>query len=220
MTALMFFVTLNCAVKISLWNWKRRFAFSAVLAAFVWWSARYAILQSKTQIASLLQDVGALQNMAVIVTIESAVNFAFCAYRFGESSGKPRWWQSVLEWYPSLLVFPVMFSVLTQVIFMAVGVDFSVTAAAVAGASFVLLPLMAEGMKRLVPDTDGRVETHVLLSCLVCVLGLVSTVTGKMIYRSNEIPVDWRTVGVAALAFLVLFLAGFIGSKLKWKIKG
>lgn len=215
---LMFFVTLNCAMKISLWDWKRRLAFSAVLAVFVWWSRRYAMLQSKTQIADLLQDITALQNMAVLVTIESAVNFAFCAYRFGDAAENRKWWRSVLEWYPSLLVFPVMFCVLTQAMFMAVGVDFAVTSAAVAIAAFVLLPLLAEGMKRLVPHTEGRVEAHLLLSCLVCVLGLISTVTGRMIYQANNTPVDWQMASAAALAFVILFFAGFFGSRLKWKL--
>jgi len=218
-TMLMLFVVLNCSTKISLWGWWQRFAFSAILAAVVWWSGRYAMLQSKTQMAELLRNVQILQNMAAVVTVESAVNFAFCMYRFGDASGKPKWWQRVLEWYPSLLVFPVMFYVLTQVMFMAIGVDFGITTVAVAAASFVLLPLVAEGMKRLVPDTDGRIETHLLLSCLVCVLGLISTVSNKMVYSAAENPVDWPMVGLAAAVFAALFAAGFAGSRLRWRLK-
>jgi len=228
----MLFVVLNCATKLSLWNWWQRFAFSAVLAAFIWWSERYAVLQSKTQLADLLQNAEALQNMAVIVTIESAVNFGFCFWYFSEqrvvSSEKyplrshyslHTTHSSLIKYYPSLLIFPVMFYVLTQTMFMAVGVDFSVSSIAVAALTFVLLPLLAEGMKWFIADADGRVEIHVLLSCLVCVLGLATTVTSKIIYRANEAPIDWQMVSLAIVIFIIFFVAGFLGSKLKWKLK-
>jgi len=219
-TVLMLFVALNCAAKLSLWPWRQRFLFSAAVALFTWWSQRYAVLQSKTQLADLLQNVAALQNMAVIVTIESAVNFGFCSRWLNDaySAQGCKWWESLLRWYPSLLVFPVMFYLLTQTMFMAVGVDFGVSAAAVAAVALVGLPLLAEGFKLYMPDGDGRVELHVLLSCFVCVLGLISTVTGKIVYRSTEEPVNWRMVCVAVAVFAVLFAAGFIGSRLKWKL--
>lgn len=215
----MLFVAFNCAAKLSLWPWRKRFAFSAAVALFVWWSQRYAVLQSKTQLADLLQNVTALQNMAVIVTIESAVNFGFCSRWLNDaySTQGCKWWESMLRWYPSLLVFPVMFYLLTQTMFMAVGVDFGISAAAVAAAAFFGLPLLAEGVRWYMPDSDGRVELHVLLSCFVCVLGLISTVTGKIVYHAAEEPVNWRMVGLAVVVFAVLFAAGFIGSRLKWR---
>lgn len=218
-SVLMLFVVLNCATKLSLWNWWQRFAFSGVLAAFVWWSERYAVLQSKTQLAEYLQNVEILQNMAVIVTIESAVNFGFCFLWFGERRASSSAYHFLLKYYPSLLVFPVMFYVLTQTMFVAVGIDFSTTSMIVAALTFILLPLLAEGMKWFIADAEGRVEIHVFLSCLVCVLGLATTVTSKMIYRANETPIDWQMVSIAIIVFIVLFIAGYLGSKLKWKIK-
>lgn len=219
-SVLMLFVVLNCASKLSLWRWWQRFAFSAVVALFVWWSQKYAVLQSKTQIADLLQNTAALQNMAVILTVESAVNFGFCSRWLSDAYAQPscRWWEKALKWYPSLLVFPVMFFILTQTMFMAVGVDFGVSAAAVAAAALVGLPLLAEGIRWFMPDGDGRVELHVLLSCFVCVLGLISTVTGKIVYRATEEPVDWQMVGLAVAVFVVLFVVGFVCSRLKWRI--
>jgi len=220
-TVLMLFVVLNCAMRLSLWKWWQRIVFSAVLAAFVFWSQKYAVLQSKTQMADYLQNTVALQNMAVIVTIESAANFGFCACWFSDAyiGGKARWWQTLLKWYPSLLVFPVMFYVLTQTMFTAIGVDFGVTSTAVAAATLILLPLLAEGLKWMVADSDGRVEIHVLLSCMVCVLGLISTVTGKMVYHANEAPIDWQIVSLVMAIFIALFAVGFIASRLKWKLK-
>jgi len=219
-TVLMLFVTLNCAIKLSMWKWWQRFAFSLLLAAFVVWSERYAVLQSKTQLADLLQNTVQLQNMAVIVTIESAVNFGFCACWFGDAYARsPKWWQRGLMWYASLLVFPVSFYVLTQTMFAATGIDFGITTMTVAAAWLIVLPLLAEGMRLLVPDTDGRVELHVLLSCFVCILGLISTVTGKIIYRASESPTDWQMIGIAIAVFIALFAVGFTGARLKWKLK-
>lgn len=221
-SVLMLFVVLNCATKLSLWNWWQRFAFSTLLAAFVWWSERYAVLQSKTQLADLLQNTEALQNMAVLVTIETAVNCAFCFTWFGLTSPSGRGWRvlySSLKYYPSLLIFPVMFYVLTQTMFTAVGVDFNLSTVVVAIATLLLLPLLAEGMKWLVQDAEGRVETLLVLSCLVCVLGLATTVTSKMIYRANESPTDWQMVSLAIGIFVILFAAGYFGSKLKWRFK-
>lgn len=216
----MLFVALNCAAKLSLWPWPQRFAFSFVVAVFVWWSQRYAVLQSKTQIADLLQNTAALQNMAAIVTIESAVSFGFCSRWLGGAYLSPvcRWWERLLKWYPSLLMFPVMFYILTQTMFMAVGVDFNVTTAMVSIIALFGLPLLAGGIRLLMPDEEGRVELHVLLSCFVCVLGLISTVTGKIVYRATEEPVNWSMVGLAAVVFVVLFILGFVGSRLKWKL--
>lgn len=210
LSVLMLFVVLSCATKLSLWTWRQRFAFSTVLAAFVWWSERYAVLQSKTQLADLLQNTESLQNIAILITIETAVNGVFCLCY-------PR--HTVLKYYPSLLIFPVMFYFLTQALFMAVGVDFTFTTVAVAVGTFLVLPLLTEGMKWLVRDAGGRVEILLLLSCLVCILGLASTVTNKMIYRANEAPTDWRMVGLAVVIFCILFLVGYLGSKLKWRFK-
>lgn len=217
----MLFITLNCAFKLSLWLWWQRVVYCAVLGAFVWWSQRYAILQSKTQIADYLQNSVALQNMAVIVTVESVVCFGFVACRLQDIyEAKPhRRWARLLWWYPSLLMFPVMFYALTQTIFTAVGTDFGTTAIALAAATVVILPLLAEGARRMVPDEEGRVEMHLLLTCFVCVLGLLSTQNGKMVYHVEKQPLDLKVIGLSLAAFILLFAAGFAGSRLRWRLR-
>lgn len=214
----MLFITLNCVFKLSLWRWWQRAVYCVVLGAFVWWSQRYAILQSKTQIADYLQNSVALQNVAIIVTLESVFCFGFVACRLNDV--KSRWWARLLWWYPSLLMFPVMFYALTQTIFTAVGIDFNTTAIALAAATVILLPLLAEGARWLVPDDDGRVEMHLLLTCFVCVLGLLSTQNGKMVYHVKEQPLDLKMIALSLTAFILLFVVGFIASRLKWRLRG
>lgn len=215
---LMLFITLNCVFKLSLWRWWQRAVYCVVLGAFVWWSQRYAILQSKTQIADYLQNSVALQNVAIIVTLESVFCFGIVACRLNDV--KSRWWARLLWWYPSLLMFPVMFYALTQTIFTAVGIDFNTTAIALAAATVILLPLLAEGARWLVPDDDGRVEMHLLLTCFVCVLGLLSTQNGKMVYHVKEQPLDLKMIALSLTAFILLFVVGFIASRLKWRLRG
>ena len=220
--ALMVFVLLSCAFKLSQWGWAARMVFGLSLAAFVVWSEQYAVLQSKTQLADHLANVAALQNMAVVVTIDSVFCFgyAFCYFQDRYAMGQePKWWLTVLKWYPSLLMFPVTFYAFTQTLFVAVGVDFSVTTWAFAATCLVGLPLMAEGCRWLVPEPDGRVEMQLLSGCFVCVLGLISTESGKMVYKVRETETDWHMIAMALGVFAVLFALGVIIDRIKYRLK-
>lgn len=220
---LVVFIFLSCAFKLSQWGWGARFAFSAALGAFVLWSEQYAVLQSKTQLADYLADTTALQNMAVIVTLDSVFCFghAFCYFQdmYAVSREKRKWWTAILKWYPSLLMFPVVFYLFTQTLFVAVGVDFSVTAWSFAAACTIGLPLFAEGCKWLVPEKDGQVEMQLLTGCFVCVLGLASTESGEIVYKIKQDTTDWHAVAWAAGVFAVLFAAGIVADRLKYRIK-
>ena len=126
---LMLFIAINCAFKLSLWRWWQAGIYSLIMAVFTVLAYPYAILQSKTQIADYLQNTEALQNMAVIITLESALCFGFCVtYLRGLYGKKNPWWAKLLWWYPSLLLFPVVFYCLTEAIFTFVGIAFTTTA--------------------------------------------------------------------------------------------
>ena len=100
---LMLFIAINCAFKLSLWRWWQAGIYSLIMAVFTVLAYPYAILQSKTQIADYLQNTEALQNMAVIITLESALCFGFCVtYLRGLYGKKNPWWAKLLWWYPSL----------------------------------------------------------------------------------------------------------------------
>ncbi len=220
--ALMVFILLSCAFKLSQWGWTARIVFSVLLAAFVVWSEQYAVLQSKTQLTDYLGNVTALQNMAVIVTIDSVFcfGFAFCYFQDMYATGqKPTWWLTILKWYPSLLIFPVTFYAFTQTLFVAVGVDFAMTTWAFAAVCLIGLPLIAEGCKWLVPERDGCVEMHLLSGCFVCVLGLISTESGKMVYKVQETKTDWHMIAMAVGVFAVLFALGIIIDRIKYRLK-
>ncbi len=219
---LIVFVLLSCAFKLSLWGWTARIVFGALLAAFVVWSEQYAVLQSKTQLADYLANVTALQNMAVVVTIDSVFCFgyAFCYFQdMYDTVQQRKWWLTTLKWYPSLLMLPVTFYAFTQTLFVAVGVDFSTTTWAFAITSLIGIPLLAEGCKWLVPEKDGRIEMQLLSGCFVCILGLISTESGKMVYKVQETPTNWHMIALAIGVFAVLFALGIIIDRIKYRLK-
>ena len=202
---LMLFIVINCSFKLSFWKLWQTVIYSLIAGLFVAGTWQYAILQSKTQIADYLQITEALQNMAIIITLESALCFGY-------------WWAELLRWYPSLLLFPVLFYYLTEAIFRLPGVDFSVTAWSLAGIVVIAIPLLSRLMKYLVPEDDLRLEVHFLVSLFICILGLLTTVNGKTTYAATEEALNWKAIILSIGLFVVLFLIGFAWNKLKWPL--
>ncbi len=216
---LMLFIAINCVLKLSFWSWWQAAVYSLIAAVFTVMMYPYAILQSKTQIADYLQNTVALQNMAVVITLESALCFGFCVtYLRGLFGKKNPWWARLLWWYPSLLLFPVLFYCLTELIFALTGVPFTTTAYTLAGIVLVALPLLAWLMRYLVPEADLRLEVYFLISLFVCILGLLTTVNGKTIYAAVDEPTNWSAVALSVLLFVVLFLVGFVWNRLKFPL--
>lgn len=216
---LMLFIVINCAFKLSFWKWWQAGLYSLLAAVFTVLACPYAILQSKTQIADYLQNVEALQDMAIIITLESAVCFSFCVtYLRGLFGKKNPWWAVALWWYPSLLLFPVLFYCLTELIFTFVGVPFSTVSYALAAVALAALPLLAKLVRYLVPESDLRLEMHFLISLFICMLGLLTTVNGKTVYAAVDEPVNWHAVALSVVLFVGLFLVGFVWDRLKFPL--
>lgn len=216
----MLFVVINCAFKLSFWRLWQVAAFGLVVAVFTASMWPYAILQSKTQIADYLKNTVALQDMAILITLESALCFGFCvAFLRGLYGKKNPWWARLLWWYPSLLLFPVLFYGLTEAIFALPGTDFQTTAYALGGGVLVTLPLLAGLMKYLLPEEELRLEVHFLISLFVCALGLLTTVDGKTVYVAADEPVNWLAIILSLALFLFLFAAGFLWNRFKWRFR-
>ena len=194
-SVLILFILINCVLKLSFWRIWQAALFGAVCGAFVIATYPYAILQSKTQLADYLQNTTALQNMAVIITLESVVCFAYCiAVLRGWFGQQERWWVKPLKWYPSLLVFPVLFYLQTELVFSFPGTSFSAISYAFAAAVVVLFPLLCHLFRLLLPEKEMRLETHFLV----------------------DEPTNWRALGFAFGLFLVLFVLGALWNRIKW----
>ena len=216
---LMMLIVLNCSMKTSLWTFWPRLAFALLLGAFAYWSIDYAVMQSKTQIDNWLHREDVLQGIAIIVTLESAIGMMFCFSSLNDDGKRPRrrFIRLLLHAYPSLLIFPVVFYGLTKLLFLHVGMDFSTTSLIYAIAVIAVSLLCAALARWLLPPKDLRIEAHLWLTVMVCVLSLLLTQNGEIVYRSNVSAVDWTSVALTLGAAAIVVAVGFIGSKLKWK---
>ncbi len=216
---LMLFIVVNVILKTSFWKWWQTALFSLICALFVVWMQSYAIQQSKTQIADYLQDTVALQNAAVLITVESTICFGFCFAALRDMFGKTaKKWVKPFYWYPGLLIFPVLFYVLTQSIFSLPGTAFSTISYGLAAMTVITLPLLSYGIKQLIPESELRLEIHFLVSLFVCILGLITTVNGNVTYAAVKEPINLKAISLSVGLFLIMFLSGILFNKIKWII--
>lgn len=214
---LILFVVVNCLLKLTFWKgWQAAF-FGLLCGVFIVATYPYAILQSKTQLADYLQNTAALKNMAVIVTLESTVCFAYCISVL-QGAERQKWWMKRLKWYPGLLIFPVLFYLQTELVFTFPGTDFSTISFLFAGVVLVLFPLLRRFFRSLLPQGGMRLEIHFLVSLFVCIIGLLTTVNGHVTYQAVREPLNGEALAYAFGLFLVLFLAGAGWSRAKWPL--
>ncbi|MDR0660750.1 MAG: hypothetical protein LBG19_08110 [Prevotellaceae bacterium] len=216
---LMLFIILNSILKLSFWKLWQAALFGVVCGGYIILMYPYAIEQSKTQLADYLNNAKVMQDMAVLITLESSVCYAYCFLAteriFGDRFSR---WGRILQCYVSLLLFPVLFYLLTQTIFNMPGTDFSTIAYGFALGVVVLLPLLSYLFGKLLPESDFRLEIHFLASLFVCILGLITTVNGNVAYAPVEESLDIRMLTMALSLFIIAFVVGYGWNKLKWVI--
>lgn len=194
--------------------------FSAfVCAVFVGLMWSNAIEQSKSQISDWLADSSLMLDVAVILTIEVAVQMAFCVLSAHiQTSGKVKpmtiWIYRFLRWFPGVLIFPVLYSILVTTIFAFPGVSFSLIAWILAVIVLVLIPLGTWILKLLLPEKEIRLELLFLSNALIAILGVIATVNGQTAVEGIS-DVDWK-----ALAGVICFVAlGLVLGILLYRIK-
>lgn len=219
-TILMLFIVMNCILKLSFWKLWQAALFGVVCGVFIIGTCQYAILQSKTQMADYLHNPATMQDMAVIITIESVVCFAYCvAVLRGWFGQQEKGWVKPLKWYPSLLLFPVLFYLQTELVFTFPGMDFSTLSFGFAVATVLSIPLLSYFFRYLVSEKELRLEVHFLVSLFVAILGLLTTVNGNVTYQAVSEPTDWEVLGLSFGLFLGLFFIGAVWNKYKWMIR-
>ena len=218
---LVLLIVVNSAFKMSLWPWWQRGLFSLLLGAFIVWGMDIAAGQSKTEVSAWLRREDIRQWMAIIITLESSLGVMFCLSYFdtGRKGRKSAILRRMLYVYPPLLLFPVVFYLSMQCLFVWVGSDFTTTAWILAMGAAVLVPLLTVAAGWLLPDRESRVEAHLWLTAMVCVIGLLMTQNGKIIYNPGEHPVDWTAMALTLSGCAVAVAAGFLAHRVKWKIK-
>lgn len=194
---------------------------AALCALFVGLMWPYAIEQSKNQISAWLADSTLMLDIAVLLTLEVIVQMGFCilAARIWSSGKVKRSVIStyrVLRWFPGILIYPVLFSLLVASIFKLPGATFPLVAWSLAGVVAVAIILGRQVLKRLLPEKEIRLELLFLSNALIAVLGIIATVNGQTAVAGSGEPDPAALGGIMALVAAGL-LCGWASYNLKLK---
>lgn len=209
----------NFLLKQTFWRWTATVVAAILMALFVVLTWKYAIEQSKTQIADWLADQALMLNTSVILTVEVSLQMAFCLLSVHVANMSPvkkrmRLAHLLLYWFPGVLIFPVLFFGLTQLIFSMPGVSFQTVAWGFAVAVLLLVPLGRWGIRWLLPENDLRLELLFLTNALVAILDIVATVNGQTAVEGVA-TVDWLALAGCIGIFVVGGALGLIREQLK-----
>lgn len=160
-------------------------AISVIVACFIGLAWPLAIEQSKTQIAVWIADKNLMLDMAVILTLDVALTILFCVYFVDMKTSEyvsrsKRLFFIFLKYFPGILVFPVLFSILVTVIFLFPGMSFQMMAWILAGTVFLLTIMFTYGLRRLLPETSIRLEMLFIVEVLLGLIGVLATVNGRI----------------------------------------
>lgn len=188
-------------------------AMALLASAFVFLTYEEATSQSKTQIADWIQNPSLMLDASVWLTIDVAFQICFCTIAAkkmsGELSKKDKIAYQICLWIPGLLIFPVLFSALTQLIFALPGADFAVIGWSMTATVFVAVPLMAYFVKWLLPEIDIRLELMFMTNLLIAALGIVATVNGRTTTVGTN-NVEWYALSAVFGLLVVGSVAGVL----------
>ena len=214
LSLLLVFIFLNSVLKLSFWKWGAVAIFTIGVGAFLWNVLDFATEQSQVTLSSLVNDPKVLSDMAVLVTIESAVGMVFCFVSLRDFyQGRQSRWSHILKWFPGVLLFPTLFYGLTQTIFAFPGASFTHLAGWYGMGVIGIILLGSRALKSLLPEKELRLEVHLLMNVFVTLLGLTCTASGQIIYVPHSEPLNWLLLGEIFLFFSGLFVLGFFLKK-------
>ncbi len=216
---LVVFIVLNCLFKLSFLKVWQTIVFAALCAGFIIVTYNFASQQSKTELAAYLNNPQIMSNVAVLVTIESAICISFCIVAIKAFFGKPSRYYSILKWFISLLIFPALFYALAQLMFSFSGVSFAVVGWSAAAVVMVAMPLLSYLIKKVLPEEDLRLEIHFMVSLAITIIGLISTVNGNVTYAVVKEPFNLKALLLSIGLFAVTFIFGIVWHKIKFRIK-
>lgn len=211
----MVLVSLSFVLKLTGYKLRQLLLMALLCALFVGFSWQFAAAQSKTAIASWLSDRELMQDIAVLMTLDVALQMAYCLMAVNLMNSGPLKRRTILVYkllrlFPGIMVFLVLFSLLVSCVFAFPGVSFSLISWCMAAAVLVLLPLAVLGVRKLLPEKEIRLELLFLSNALTAALGVIATVNGTTASESVDsvdYPATIAVIGIvllgAALGFLL-----------------
>ena len=177
---IMFMVGLGFVLKLTFMRPWQMIAEVLILAIATVSTTEIAINQSKLQISEWLQTPDVMLDLAVLLTLDVALQIAFCLCMINNPVKlKDRVLKDLLLYIPGLLIFPVSFYLLVQMIFSNAGIDFNNISYCLGVAITVLIPLLVYGARYLLPEDSERLELIIYINCIVGLLGIIATVNGR-----------------------------------------
>ena len=218
---MMILVCFSFVLKQTFHEVKEIMIISVLIAFFVGMAWPFAIEQSKTQIAAWIADQKLMLNMAVLLSIDVALTMLFCVYhvdiKTAEHVSRKKWISFIfLKYFPGLLVFPVLFSLLVELIFMLPGMSFELLSWMLAIALLLLTPLLTYGLRWLLPERPIRLELLFLVEVLLGLMGIIGTVNGRTAVAGFNSFDAMALLGVVAIVVVGMALGvGIYGIKMK-----
>lgn len=220
---LMIIAVVNFWLKLTFVKTWQVWVFAALAAFFVYAMQPVAIMQSKTQLMDALHNPALMQDIALILSLEVVLELAFCLlatryYTHDELRPRTRWVFHALRFFPGILIFPVLFVVLTNVIFALPGWNFRVTAILVALAVILVVAIGVLVVRRLLPEKSLRLELLFIGNVMVALLGIVATVNGRTAVEGTD-KVNWLAMAGILVIIIVFTLIGMAYYRFKLKRK-
>ncbi len=205
---IMLLVGFNFVLKLTFDNLPGRLILCAVAALFVGLTWEDASGQSKTQITDWLNNPELMLDTSVILTVDVFLQVTFCImmvkYVSGEAMSRVgKVILVVTQWFPGLLIFPVLFAMLVEIIFAFPGADFGTLAWTTAGIVMICVPLVAAALHWLLPERELRLELMFLINALTAILGVIATVNGRTAVKGTG-SVEWDSL----IGILLILAAG------------
>ena len=207
---IMFMVGLSFVLKLTFMRPWQMLAEVVLLVLATISTTDIAITQSKIQISEWLQTPDLMLDLAVILTLDVALQIAFCLCMISNPIKlKSRIAKYILLFIPGLLIFPVSFYLLVQIIFSYVGMDFNNLSYCLGVAISVLIPLLVYGTRYLFPENSERLELIFYINCIIALLGIIATVNGRTATTGvNEVNINslLAIIGIATIGSILVLL--------------
>lgn len=214
--------TFSVILKVSLLERWKSWALGLGLTLFCYLIVPVTASSSRLVVEQFYADHEARQWVAIVATIESilALAYGFRDWRSKEPIQGSRRWVPAMWWgikhYLSLLIFPTLFFVQTQMLYALPGSSFYLPATIVGVGALLLTPLLSWLLSYLLPDRREREEVCLYTSLTLSVLVLISTnhaavLTSRPSYSSQ---LRWAQLLWAGGIIVVLLGIGYISSKI------
>lgn len=222
-TVLIMVVCFNYMLKQSFRKFWSVMISALVAALFVGFTWPLAIEQNRAQINQWLQNPALMRDIAAVLSFDVILQIQFCmlaAHMLTTGLIKKRTLliYKLLRWFPGILIYPVFFSLLVAFIFAFPGRSFSALAWLLAALIFLMIPVLAWIIGKLLPEKELRLEILFLGNALVALLGIVATVNGRTAIEGQTAP-NWFALAKVLLLVTVGVIAGMLLHHFKMKFK-